>query len=53
MRFASREIREKMAKRGEPSLSDVRNTTKRKYNEMMNFMKEWSEDLMERENELH
>ncbi len=31
-----------MAKRGENSMSDVRKNTKKKYTEVLNFMKEWS-----------
>lgn len=52
MKFASRDIKEASQKCGIPSLQSLREENKKKYKETLNFMQEWTHDLMERENEL-
>lgn len=51
MKFASREVKEAVNKKG-LTLQGIRDQNKLKYKETLAFMQEWTEDLLERENEL-
>ena len=51
MKFASREVKEASQRKG-VTLQGIRDQNKRKYKETLGFMQEWTEDLLERENEL-
>ena len=52
MQFASRQIRDSLAQTGTHSLTALKQSSKEKYQQTLNFMQEWTEDLMERENQL-
>lgn len=51
MKFASREVKEATQRRG-ITLQGVKDQNKLRYKETLGFMQEWTEDLLERENEL-
>ena len=51
MKFASREVKEAVNKKG-LTLQGIKEHNKLRYKETLAFMQEWTEDLLERENEL-
>jgi hypothetical protein len=52
MKYASKEVKAALAAVGNPTLTAVREGRKKKHRETLAFLQEWTEDLVERENEL-
>jgi len=52
MQFSSKRVRDSLSNTCTPTLSSLKNTSKQRYQQTLEFMQEWTVDLMEREHEL-
>lgn len=46
LKYASRQVKESMAKGGDNSLESIRAKNRTKYRDTLKFMQEWTSDLM-------